>query len=231
MSALSSLIRDPFNRSASEPVEAPRSSPARLSLVTTPLVRMAGFPFVLLVAGILALGMLGLLLLNTTLQTRAFEVRALQADATVLAFNESELESEVARAGSPEVLARRASALGMRPNPYPAFIEVPSGKILGKPKKVNGTEMSSMMIKDAETTTVTDPQVQAQSAARLAAERMAKGIEKEQVAAQKAADKKAAAEKKAAKAEKKQVAAKAEKKAEKKAAEKKKADKKKATGN
>ncbi len=225
MSALSSLIRDPFHRPESEPAEAPRSSAARLSLVSTPLVRMAGFPFVLLVAGILVLGMLGLLLLNTTLQTRAFEVRALQAEATVLAFNRSELESEVAKAGSPAVLARRASALGMRPNPYPAFIEVPSGRILGKPRKVNGTEMSSMTIKDAETTTATDPQVKAQSAARLVAERMAKNIEKQQAAAQKLADREAAAEKKAtAKAEKK-AAAKAEKKATAKA------KKKKATGN
>ena len=221
MSALSSLIRDPFGRSQSEPISPGRSGPPRLSLVTTPLVRMAAFPFVLLVAGILALGMLGLLLLNTTLQTRAFEVRELRTTATVLAFNQSELESEVATAGSPEVLARRASALGMRPNPYPAFIELPSGKILGKPKKVNGTEMSSMTIKDADPATATDPQVRAQSSARLAAERVTKKIEKQQAAEQKQAEKVAAAKEKAA----------AQKKAEKKKAASIEAAKKKAAGN
>ena len=38
-------------------------------------------------------------------------------------------------------LARRASALGMRPNPYPAFLVMPKGKVIGKPRPVTGNEV------------------------------------------------------------------------------------------
>src|SRR4029453_4593332 len=48
---------------------------------------------------------------------------------------------------APQELARRASALGMRPNPYPAFLVIPSGKVIGKPTPVAGDEVPALIVK------------------------------------------------------------------------------------
>ena len=88
-----------------------------LRRVPIPARRMPMVPFAGLVIALLAIGMVGLLLLNTHLQDRAFEIRAAQRESTDLAHRVSDLESEVNRANSPANLAGRASELGMVPNP------------------------------------------------------------------------------------------------------------------
>ena len=73
--------------------------------------------------------MTGLLMLNTTLQNQAFESRSLNRQATELAHVQVDLQTQLdAMAAAPE-LARRATDLGMRANPKPAFLVVPSGKV------------------------------------------------------------------------------------------------------
>jgi hypothetical protein len=139
---------------------------------------LARFPFLLVLIGIFGLGMAGLLMLNTALQSQAFELRTVNRQAGELAYTQSDLENQVGALAAPQELARRASALGMRPNPFPAFLELPSGKVVGKPTPVQGSEVPALIVK---------------TPAQIAAERAAKRARAEAKAAAKAAKRGAAA--------------------------------------
>jgi hypothetical protein len=118
-----------------------------LHAVAEPAARLARFPFLLVLIGIFGLGMAGLLMLNTTLQNQAFESRTLNRQATELAYAQADLENQLDALAAPQELARRASVLRMRPNPHPAFLVLPSGKVLGKPTPVGGEEVPALIIK------------------------------------------------------------------------------------
>ncbi len=89
--------------------------------------------FAIIVTGLLVLGMLGLLVLNTTLAQGAFEIGALTKIQRDLAVNEQRLLQTVAHAESPESLQRRADALGMVPAQAPVFLRLADNRILGRP--------------------------------------------------------------------------------------------------
>ncbi len=169
---------------------------SRLKPLPPPPARMDRIPFIAVLIAVFGLGMAGLLMLNTTLQNQAFEGRSLTREANELVYSQSELESEISRRASPQELARRASALGMRPNPYPAFVQLPSGKVIGNPQRVTGHEMPVLVIKT--------PAQEAAERAAAEAKRRAAAVEKaararaEQLAAaRRAADQRAAAQAKA----------------------------------
>jgi len=146
--------------------------------VQDPAARLARFPFLLVLIGIFGIGMAGLLMLNTTLQSQAFESRTLNRQATELAYAQADLEDQLDALAAPQELARRASALGMRPNPYPAFLVLPGGKVLGEPTPVGGQEVPALIVK---------------TPAQLVAEQAAKRARAEAKAAAKAAKREAAA--------------------------------------
>jgi hypothetical protein len=170
----------------------------RLRVVPPLPARMARVPFLSVLIALFGVGMVGLLMVNTTLQNQAFESRALNRQAAQLVYAEAELQSQLNQRRTPEQIATLASALGMRPNPYPAFLVVPSGKVLGEQHRVKGTEMKSLIVK---------------SPAELAAEKAERAAKARAEAAAEAAKKKAAAEaaakKAAAEAAKKKAAAEA----------------------
>jgi hypothetical protein len=163
-------------------------------------------PFILVLIAIFGVGMTGLLMLNTTLQNQAFQAGTLNRQATELAYTQADLESQLDRAAAPQELARRASAYGLRPNPYPAFVVLPKGKVLGKPKVVTGLEAPTIVVK---------------TPAEVAAERAAAAAKAKADAAAAAAKAKAdaAAAKAKAEAAKKAEATKAKADAAKKKAE------------
>jgi hypothetical protein len=112
---------------------------------------LARRPFAVVLIALFGLGMTGLLMLNTTLQNQAFEARALSRHATELAHLQADLETQLDQVAAPQELARRASLLDMRPNPKPAFLVLPSGKVIGKPTPVTGREMTELLPRsDAE---------------------------------------------------------------------------------
>jgi hypothetical protein len=149
-----------------------------LHAVAAPATRLARFPFLLVLIAIFGIGMAGLLMLNTALQSQAFESRTLNRRASELAYAQADLENQLDVLAAPQELARRASALGMRPNPFPAFLELPSGKVIGEPTPVGGTEVAALIVK---------------TPAELAAERAAKRARAEAKAAAQAAERAAAA--------------------------------------
>jgi hypothetical protein len=156
-----------------------RTSGRPLRAVAQPAARLARFPYLLVLIGIFGIGMVGLLMLNTTLQSQAFQSRTLNRQATELAYAQADLENQLDALAAPQELARRASELGMRPNPFPAFLVLPSGKVVGEPNPVSGHELPALIVK---------------TPAQLAAEQAAKRARAEAKAAAKAAKEAAAAE-------------------------------------
>lgn len=124
------------------PPRAPRLRP-----VPEPPARLARMPFLGVLIAVFGLGMTGLLMLNTTLQNQTFQARALTREATELAHVQADLERQLAEEAAPPELARRASALGLRPNPHPAFVVLPGGKLIGEPEPVRGQEMTDLVVK------------------------------------------------------------------------------------
>lgn len=158
----------------------------QLHAVTEPAPRLARFPFLLVLIGIFGIGMAGLLMVNTTLQSQAFQSRTLNRQATELAYAQADLENQLDALDAPQELARRASELGMRPNPYPGFLQLPSGKVVAKPRPVQGGEVPSLIVK-------TPAQIAAEHAAKRArAEAKAAAREAKRAAAAAEAKRKAA---------------------------------------
>jgi len=89
-------------------------------------------PFIAVVSMLLAVGLIGLLILNTTLAQGSFTLNDLQKRSALLADEQQQLTQIVAAAQSPQQLATRATKLGMVPEPNPVFITT-SGKVLGVP--------------------------------------------------------------------------------------------------
>lgn len=187
--------------------ERPARQP-RLRAVPPAPARLSRIPFVGVLIALFGLGMAGLLMLNTSLQTQAFHARALDRQATELTYGQAELESQISQLQAPAELARRASALGLRPNEHPAFLVVPSGKVIGTPERVKGDEAPLLVIK----TPAERAAAQAAAAAKAAAQRRAKAAKAQAAAAQaraEAARKAAAARTEALQAQRQATAAEA----------------------
>ena len=152
--------------------------------------RLARLPFVLVVIAFFGFGMAGLLMLNTTLQNQAFQFRTLNRQATSLAYEQAVLQAQIDQLSAPAELARQASARGMRPNPRPAFLVVPGGKVVGKPKPVSGDEAPDLIVRTpAELAAL---QAAAEARKRAAAEAKAAEERRASAAAAQAAEQAAA---------------------------------------
>ncbi len=187
----------PERRSAPEPTPTPRP---RLQPVPRPRRRMATVPFVMVVALVMAAGMVGLLVFTTALQDQTFVVQAKQSQADVLADQLADLQAQAARARSVQNLTVAAQKLGMHPDPYGAQLEVPAGTVVGNAVAVTGAEIPSVRYLTPE-----QAQAQIKALAKAEAEHNAKLKAQAKKKAEEAAKKKAAAEarKKAAQAAKK----------------------------
>jgi len=109
------------------------ASPPWLRLVPSVPVDAPRAPFIVFVIAVLGVGLIGLLLLNTSLQKRAFDLSSLQRSTAALADQQSDLEQKAAGLSAPEAVAARAVELGMVPNTNPVFLRLSDGKVLGIP--------------------------------------------------------------------------------------------------
>lgn len=116
-----------------------RRTRAHLTLVA-PLSpdRASRGTFVLIITGILALALLAMLVINTSLAQGSFTVQTLRTEYQALLEQEQALLEEVAAASAPIALEYRARELGMVPSMTPVFIAVPDGQVLGKPRPAPG---------------------------------------------------------------------------------------------
>lgn len=95
--------------------------------------------FVVIITGILALALLVMLVINTSLAQGSFTVQELRGERQALQEQEQALLEEVAAASAPIALEYRARELGMVPSLTPVFIGVPDGRVLGKPRPAPGS--------------------------------------------------------------------------------------------
>ncbi len=107
--------------------------------------QLAQLPFIFFIVALLGGGLTGVLVLSTTIQTQSSEVAALQTQEAQLRYQEAALVAQAQDLRSSQNLAEQAWALGMRPNPHPAFIKMPDGEIFGVPTEVQGSELPGMV--------------------------------------------------------------------------------------
>ncbi|HEY0486152.1 MAG TPA: hypothetical protein VGD72_07880 [Mycobacteriales bacterium] len=118
------------------PVRATRPG---LRVVPPTSVPAARAPFVVLVLGLLVAGLVSLLMLNTLVNENSFRIHALQQEQTKLDLRAQQLQREIDNREATPALARAATRLGLVPAGTPAFIELPSGKVLGVPTPARRT--------------------------------------------------------------------------------------------
>lgn len=90
-------------------------------------------PFVVALVFLLGVGLVGLLVLNTTMQRRAFDLTTLDQRADALDVSAAALRMRTERLASPQRLALEAAELGMVPNTAPVFLRLSDGRVVGDP--------------------------------------------------------------------------------------------------
>lgn len=119
-------------------VKAPRIAEAaleraRLTVVPARTPRAAKAPFAILVMLLLAGGVVGLLMFNTQMQQDSFRMTALQRQADDLKAQRQQLEMDLDRLRNPQHLAQAAKRMGMVAPSVPAFVDLATGRVIGKP--------------------------------------------------------------------------------------------------
>lgn len=95
-------------------------------------------PFVLLVLGLLAGGLICLLVINTTLAAGSIRISDLQHSNLVAAQRVQELQQQVATDQSASAIARRAHKLGLRTQPKLDFVDLRTGRSYSTPNQTPG---------------------------------------------------------------------------------------------
>jgi hypothetical protein len=135
------------------------STEPRLRLVYGAPFRPPRMPFVIFVVSLLAAGLVGLLLLNTQLQSGTFQVTKLSSQADQLRDQQELLEKQVRTLESPQNLSDRALRMGMVPNPNPVFLRLSDGRVLGVPAEGKAGTGTAMFGPGTPTGTATKPPV------------------------------------------------------------------------
>jgi hypothetical protein len=105
------------------------------------VARSTRTPFVFLLVGLLGGGLLCLLLINTILDTGAYQITQLQQENATLTQRTQELQARIAYEESPTVLAGQAQRLGMREPPLLNFLDLGKGKIDREPTHAPGVSV------------------------------------------------------------------------------------------
>ena len=124
----------PARPRASSPVQRPDAAAAGAA-------RSSRTPFVFLVVGLLGGGLLCLLVINTILDTGAYQITQLQQQNATLAQRTQELQAQVAYEESPPVLAKQARRLGMREPGLLYFLDLKKDRIEREPTHVPGVSV------------------------------------------------------------------------------------------
>jgi hypothetical protein len=106
-------------------------APISLSTPQVTPKQIAAVGFGLIISGIILIGMLGGLVVNTLLSQGQFEIQELQNRSIALAGEHEVLAQNVSRLESPEILKNRALEIGMIPSSGSAFIDLRDGRLLG----------------------------------------------------------------------------------------------------
>jgi hypothetical protein len=106
---------------------------ARLSVVPSSASRPPRVPFVVLVSAVALLGVVGLLLFNTSLQQGSFTEAELQNRAVATEDRRETLQMELDTLRDPQRIAQQAQKMGMVIPASPVFLTL-EGKVVGEPR-------------------------------------------------------------------------------------------------
>jgi hypothetical protein len=113
-------------------VTQPAAAPAPLPIA------LPRAPFLLLMVGLVVVGVLGVLVLNTRINENSFRLNDLKANQASLDLQEQQLQRNLADLESPGNLRAAATRLGLVPAGTPAFINLPDGRVVGIPQPAAG---------------------------------------------------------------------------------------------
>lgn len=171
----------------------------RPALRVVPLnpMRVPRTVFIAFLTLLMGAGMVGVLVLNTTIQQRQTAVTRAQRQADDLAWRQASMTAQVEQLRSSSDLATRAWALGMRPNPHPVFVVLDGQHptVMGTPTPVTGTEMPDQAYANADEVAAAIDKAHAAAVERRTASAEKRRAEAKAAAEKKAAEKKAAAAK------------------------------------
>jgi hypothetical protein len=111
-------------------VPAPQAAPLPIALPRA--------PFLTLMVGLVVVGVLGVLVLNTKINENSFRLNDLRASQAALDLQQQQLERDLANLESPGNLRAAATRLGLVPAGTPAFISLPDGRVVGVPQPASG---------------------------------------------------------------------------------------------
>lgn len=123
---------------AVEPLEAPpipeapqpkaRPKPSKRPVPAAPApVALPKPAFISAMLGLVAIGILGLLLLNTVINENAFQLQEMRQEQTVLNQSEESLTNELAQLNAPGNLQAAAEEMGMEEPDEITFLHLPDG--------------------------------------------------------------------------------------------------------
>jgi len=130
--------------SAIQVAEAPIKAVKATLKAVPPIERAHGWPrgwFPVVILGLLALGMIGHLGLQTLIQQQGFELGALQAQSEHLKAQEANLQAALDQQSSPQQLHVAAVNLGMVPDTKATTLKLPTGEVFGMNSPVRGNEV------------------------------------------------------------------------------------------
>ena len=104
----------------------------RLAVIEGFAGRRSAIPFALLVLGVLMVGLVVLLMLNTAMDDNSVQIQQAQQKQASLTDSEQQLAQQLAGLSAPSSLASQAAAQGLVPNPQPAFLNPTTGAVLGR---------------------------------------------------------------------------------------------------
>jgi hypothetical protein len=123
-----------LNSPATKPLRAPRQKltekSAEVFLKLVPSVSEGAQAthrfFAIFLSAVAGIGLLILLAVNILLAQDAFTLSGLKAEAKVVADQREAINRQIEEVSSPEALAAKAQALGMRPSNSPVFLNLDS---------------------------------------------------------------------------------------------------------
>jgi len=118
-------------RAGSRVLNRPSTPVPGLRVVTGAPLRRGSAAFGIICATLLAVGLVGLLLLNTVLAQGSFTLHDLRATSDQLSDTQGALTQSLAASKSPASLATRATRMGMLPGGSAAFLRLSDGKVVG----------------------------------------------------------------------------------------------------
>ncbi|WP_130873802.1 hypothetical protein [[Pseudopropionibacterium] massiliense] len=116
------------------------TSRPRLRLVPPVKARVSTFGFLLILAALVVVGMVFVMVVTTQVGAQSRDLSNLRREATQLSYEVAARRTELQGVSSSGSLALRAAELGMVPNPFPAFVDLSNGAIVGQPQQVKGDE-------------------------------------------------------------------------------------------